>query len=282
MMKDLKTLLTCVHDFYTIKYQKEDTRRIIDLTESLDYSFSSQMMCWAQPNGGQATHFTKCRDYLNDSYLGFLHEYSTSYYKLAEKRVVGFDKLRLLFTGMNKERLEGAVHAINVYSKLAGWEPAECIHGRMQSSHGKWINVYLLEADCGWMRYPQIVSALLLFIRVLQGWAHITGLPDYIEDAYSLQGFWDEAIEAVRKSEGRSSGDISYLESCNPYMITLLNHEKEIFPEELPKAWQRKTKFHNNSGIYSFINSDCTSTHKKESEKLTEIYQSEVKRYEGH
>jgi hypothetical protein len=99
MMKDLKTLLICVHDFYTIKYQKEDSRRIVNLIQDLDYGFSSQMMCWAQPDGGQATYFTKCRDYLNDSYLGYLHGYDTSYYKLAEEREIDYDKLRLLFAG---------------------------------------------------------------------------------------------------------------------------------------------------------------------------------------
>jgi hypothetical protein len=159
--------------------------------------------------------------------------------------------------------------------------PAQCIHCKIQTRTDKWSNAFLLEADGNWMKYPQLVSALVLFVRVLQNWAHIIGLPDYIEDAYSLQCFWDEGIEAVRRTND-GPGDIRYLESCNPYMITLLTHEKEIFPEELPKAWQRKTKFHNASGIYSFISTDCTSTHKKESEKLTEIYQSEVKRYEGH
>lgn len=98
-------------------------RTMVEPIEGFGYNNSiGTYWCFMTKDFRQASKFTSCRDYLNESMLAFLSDDTSTYYT-SSCLPIDLDKLRLLFSGaITKENIMSGLRAINIYSRLAGWE----------------------------------------------------------------------------------------------------------------------------------------------------------------
>jgi hypothetical protein len=129
---------------------------------------------------------------------------------------------------------------------------------------------YVLIGDRNWQRTPQYISMLVLLIRICLMWE----VPEWIDDAYALTGYWHEFI--YNTEDRPDNSDITvFLTNSYHHMLLMVAHDREIFPGNMLSAYSsRHNSFHGSSGINALVCDD--SVHPKAAEKLKHYYNTEV------
>ena len=287
-MKELKSLLEYIfHIYESIERRKAmgkdfeayqesliKQHRMVRMIEDIRYGYSSLNWCFISPELVQNSNFTHCRDFINESLQASITNSSHSYYPAGHYPKIATDKLRMMFVGVDDERFKNAIHTTNIYARLAGWE--ETIYTKAKVENHSW-SVFVVFADKNWIRYPQLLSIFILIIRFIR---RINMTPDYVNDAYSLEAYWEEIVDECVGRYGLDSipNDVSYMRQIYKRLIPIFVHEKEIFDKEMPKAWTVRT-FTGDSGIHSLINGKLKD-HREETKRLNNFYEAEVRKYE--
>ena len=284
---DIKSVLSWVHNLYEKK--AEDDKRPRDprpiLTDPFDwansrYSYSGLHMSLFDKKKRIISTPTNCRDYFNEA-LRFhvLKGKGVSSHHVSDVAVGHFDykMLRIAFMLDQPIRSEipveqgmlNGVRVANMYGRVAGWGPLRVVKARQVFEDSE-RTLYLVVGDPSWMRMPQFISILLLFIRIsLQ-----VEIPGWVRDAYSMQCWWAENVG----SYGRPDDFSSFMYDVYKPLLTMFAHEAEIFPSDIKAGYDSNItdNFHYNSGISSFI-SGGNPTHPVAAKKLKQIYKAEVR-----
>lgn len=168
--------------------------------------------------------------------------------------------------------IKNGLRVADMYGRVAGWRKSrlvKCLIDAPSYDNSGPRKCYLVVADKNWQRMPQFVSMFTLLIRVC---LHHQ-VPDWVQDAYSLQGYWHELFTTDGRPSTRDFYDFLY----NSYdrLLTLVAHEREIFPYDIDGGYNTDLRhFHPKSGLASLINDD--STHPKSATMLEKLYTGEV------
>lgn len=257
----------------------------IVMLERLGYVRSGVGMCWMGKNLHQASFFTNCRDFFIDSMSAFLCGEDYEFCK-TEFPDIELDRLKILLNSakLYPQTVSGVIRLINIYSVGLGFSPATITKCLLERRTKGDILGYLVSADAGWMRYPQPLSLMLLFIRLVCH--HNLSIPEDA-DIHSINEFWAQLLEEMKCStsteEYRIRPNVYYLRHCYKYLPTIVEHYNEIFYKSFFDAWAEVSRGVYIYGMHSFITKSGTTSHKEERKIFTKCHGAEVRneRYEA-
>lgn len=253
---------------------------------SFNYLYTNLHMAILDPERRAISNPTNCRDYLNEVVRYFvtggqsrsthvdncnLHKFDHDHLRL----ILFYDAVR----GEHIEKIEyglrNGVRLANMYGRVAGWRKLRLAKAAMLAPYDEDRTkpnktCFVLVGPTNWFRAPQILSVLILLLRVCLRYR----VPKWITDAYALQGYWDELLNSRRCPD---NSDFSrYLRNCYDRLLTLVAHEKEIFPDSAEENYSPAIDFfHSQSGINSMV--EGHGSHKKAADKLQELYREEIR-----
>ncbi len=288
---DIKSVLTWVHDLW-VKAEKSkrprDSRPLLNDPEvgiSWRYRYVSPSFFLLDAGRNIISIPADCRDYFNEAIRYHVvggklvtshhvdHRYLGTFDRSTFRMAMFLDSKLHPDTEVD-EGIRSGVRIANLYGAVAGWGKLRVSRAKLEreirDSPGYQIrNAWVVVGDPNWMRYPQFVSLLLLFIRLgLRGF-----LPEWVRDAYSMQAWWAENLDTVNQ------GDYHFMNIAYKKLLTLFAHEREIFPGDIDSGYHHSlSSFHSSSGINSLMVD--TSTHPKSVDTLNKLY-AEVKRDGG-
>jgi hypothetical protein len=286
---DIREVLLWVHGLF-VKMDEErkrprGPRPLLKVNERMGYNYIVLHMAMLSKNRQILTGPTNCRDYLNEAIrcrVSGTHSYNTDKDwpdKLDKK------KLRLVLFLDNElvdgiEPLDGiknGVRVANMYGRVAGWRPIHTckavIPDQTTDEEDAVKECYVLTGDGNWQRTPQYISMLVLLIRICL----IHKVPEWITDAYSLTGYWEELINAPTSTHS----DITlFLANSYRHMLVMVANDRKIFPHSIKGGFPKKGDgFHASSGINALVHD--TSFHHKSAQLLKSYWKMEEPKYGG-
>lgn len=284
-----KLALTWVQDLVKEAgaYQRPRRPQFLDHNDQVGfhYRFNNLHMSVIDSQRKAISNPTNCRDYLNDAIKCFVTKGGSSSGHVDGRCLGSFDHehLRLILfldtTGADHYKriaygLNNGVRLANMYGRVAGWRKLRLAKAVMTApfdEDGKRSNknCFVLIGPKNWFRAPQILSVLILLLRVCISYR----VPKWITDAYALQGYWDELLRSRRCPD--TADFRKYLYNCYDYLLTLIAHEQEIFPDEVYESYKGDTGFHAQSGIYSMIKNG--GSHRDSADILHKLYKEEIR-----
>jgi hypothetical protein len=171
-----------------------------------------------------------------------------------------------------------------MYGRVAGWRNFQLVRCLLPPAEDETFvgdveplprECYAIIGDKNWQRTPQFISLLILLIRICL----VHKVPDWITDAYSLQGYWHEMETTLRGSYSNNADFNTFLYNSYDKLLTLVAHEREIFPHDIDGGYDAQIKnFHLKSGLNSLVGRD--SIHPESAHKLNILY-TEVLKHAG-
>jgi len=289
---DIGSVLSWFYDQFTVTVKAEESKRPRDPRSFLGI-FETQYVGYGNIYDGLymsllskdkkiITLPTNCRDYFNETIRWFitggrtrgLHCSTFCINKMDRdnlRMVLISDPINLIFVG-----IKNGLRLANMYGKVAGWKKlrlARCLIPSEENSPP--LECYAVIGDKNWQRTPQFISMLILLIRVCL----YHEVPSWIQDAYSLQGYWHEIL-GDRDIRYKNNDFETFLYNSYDILLTLVAHEREIFPHDQDGGYSIELdNFHLKSGLNSLVKYD-NPTHPKSATKLSELYM-EVCKNEG-
>ncbi len=172
----------------------------------------------------QVTGFASCRDGVCNTVRGHVHgAMKTSTYMFGTDLPIDMENIRLLMVKNigEKEKVDAGIRdkifsgkaVLNLYEDLAGWKRSK-ITTVNHSLYGK--QTWLLTGSGNWMRAANLVSMLMLIMRVASN--HGPLKTDNIEE---LDGNWKYLCNT------RPTGpDIPYIKECWKKFSLIVEHSK--------------------------------------------------------
>ena len=240
-----------------------------------DTYYSELHMVLVSKNEGVISIPTCCRDFFNQVIRHQLFEEvsGSSYAVRAAHGMIDRDSLRvgLLLDQPYNNRIKvldglmNGVRVANMYGRVAGWQPLEIEHCRIEQKRREDpTDFYIMVGDANWQRTPQYISMLILIIRLCLRYQ----VPLWIKDAYSMQTWWHELIY---KENRQPTPDVdTFLNNSYGSLLTLVAHDEEIFPHDMEGGYNPKIEsFHGKSGLNSLVTGN--SSHPDSTKKLIQL-----------
>lgn len=289
---NIKPVLTWVHNklYLFAKEEKEEAEELkrprgprlllkLAWASVLDvYGFPKLHISMVSKEDEIITIPTNCRDYVNEAIRSHVTEGDLFSHHVTKDCIgkMDYDNLRmvlLLDVPLNPkipilDGIKNGLRVADMYGRVAGWKGlylTQCLvkRGKEDSLH----ECYLIAGDKNWQRTPQFISMLLLLIRVCL----VHEVPSWIKDAYSLQGYWHEALDIRTLGAGTPVDFTDFLYASYDKLLTLVAHEREIFPHDIHGGYDARLRgFHLRSGLNSLVKNN--STHPKSAKKLKTLY----------
>jgi len=226
---------------------------------------------------------THCRDYFNETIryyatggktaCGYIFESLIDKFDRDNLRFVCLSDSSLTFTQPVYDGIKNGLRLANMYGRVAGWKDFQLFRcllpapvtfiGKEPPPH----ECYVVIGDKNWQRTPQFISLLILLIRVCL----VHKVPDWVTDAYSLQGYWWEMLFTNNYVHSNLPDFYDFLYNSYDKLLTLVAHEREIFPHDIDGGYDAGIdNFHPKSGLNSLIK--MNSIHPKSANKLHTLY----------
>ena len=286
---DFKSVLMWVRDQFTVTVQAEVCKRPRDLRPYLrpygdkisPYKYEGLHISLVSKGKEIIANSTNCRDYFNEVIRWFVTGGRTRALHCNQdyEGMMDRNNLRIvLFIDLPEERspldgIKNGLRLANMYGRVAGWRKlrlARCLLPR--GEHHPPLECYVIVGDKNWQRTPQFISMLILLIRVCL----YHEVPSWIQDAYSLQGYWHEILGDAR-IRGITNDFFDFLYNSYDKLLTLVANEREIFPHDQDGGYHiRLDNFHLKSGLNSLVK-NYSPTHPKSATILRRLYMEECK-----
>lgn len=287
---DVKSVLIWVYNIFE-KAEEEskrprDPRPLLKDNDSmgLPYGYTSLHVALLSKDRHVITCPTHCRDYINEAirwhvcgdskavFSSHCNEDFEGDIDMRSLRLVLFlDEPRYFSSDVPIfDGIKNGIRVANMYGRVAGWKPIRLVRARVPNGEEDYRECYVLIGDRNWQRTPQYISMLVLLIRICLMWE----VPEWIDDAYALTGYWHEFI--YNTEDRPDNSDITvFLTNSYHHMLLMVAHDREIFPGNMLSAYSsRHNSFHGSSGINALVCDD--SVHPKAAEKLKHYYNTEV------
>jgi hypothetical protein len=289
---DIGSVLSWFCNQFTVTVKAEESKRPRDPRPFLE-TFGTRYVGYGNAYDGLhmsllskdkkiITLSTNCRDYFNEAIRWFitggrtrgLHCSTFCINKMDRdnlRMVLMSDPINPIFAGV-----KNGLRLANMYGKVAGWKKFRLARCLIRSEENfPPLECYAVIGDKNWQRTPQFISMLILLIRVCL----YHEVPSWIQDAYSLQGYWHEIL-GDKDIRYKNNDFETFLYNSYDILLTLVAHEREIFPHDQDGGYSIELdNFHLKSGLYSLVKYD-NPTHPKSAMKLSELYM-EVCKNEG-
>lgn len=217
--------------------------------ENLYGSSAIQYAFVSSPKDGrrQCATFSTCRDFMHEMVRGHVygHVGSSAGYEYDVDPPIDMSKLRLLLSkdfgdrdGHKefRDKLFSGKRLLNFYEKLAGWKESKITTVNYSVRDHAW----LMTGPKGWMQYPQLLSLVTLILRVSSKFG-----PIEFNDSKDIEKFYDKIANDTPYN------DPGYINSCKDKLYTIMKNHKELFTDDLKKAYSSHNtySFHSNGGI---------------------------------
>ncbi len=293
---DLKSVLTWVYDLFV---KVEESKRPRDPRPLLrpypghmsQYDYTGLHMALLSSEGEVITAPTHCRDYFNEviryhvtdgkAICSYVYRQNLGKFDRDNLRFVCLSDTSSVFTQSVYDGIENGLRLADMYGRVAGWKNFQLVRCLLPLGEDEaFVDVeppprecYAIIGDKNWQRTPQFISLLILLIRICL----VHKVPDWITDAYSLQGYWYELLFVESRNRTGNSDFSVFLYNSYDKLLTLVAHEREIFPHDIDGGFNAKIpNFHLKSGLDSLVK--MSSIHPESAHKLDMLYR-EVSKY---
>jgi len=282
LSQEIKFIPKCLRDRF-VKKEAEESKRPRDLRplltpvpgDSGSYITHPLHMALVNKERQLITSLMSCRDYFNEAIRYYATNGSTVSHHVGTEWnfTMDVDTFRLLLVCecvMNKDievipGIYNGIRVANMYGRVAGWGKLRIVRCRLPKGEEAEKECYMVVGDKNWQRTPQYISMLILLIRICM----IHEVPEWINDTYSLQGYWHELI--FQNTNRTTDSDIdSFLKNSYEYLVTIMANDEEIFPHDMAGGYSASLGgFHLGSGLNSLVNND--GTHPESTKKLKQL-----------
>ena len=240
---------------------------------------SLQFSLLSAPKHGskQVCSWSCCRDYLHDTYRGWLHPDSggartamSVIRRRDDKSVPDIKKLRLLIASLDEtpyglstqEALFVGKRMLNIYEEFLGFSKSTITtvaYPLPKGLFGKNVTVWLFSGSKEWIKSPHLLSIVTLILRVAY---RLRKLPVFKDN--SMQEV-DEVLRDFHATSVQCS-DTTYVKRVVAALPVVLAHHNELFTHPMSEAYERDAyNFHSRGGIVSLCdyNSPLTDLNAK-------------------